>query len=117
MSRSTSRPGSQLRLPVNRDAVGLALAEAYQAEGEIEPAIGTVQQLEPTTYAAVSLADLYTEAKRYGDVVELTDDITNEDEATMILLVFRGVAFREQGYFDAAHEAFKEALRSRFPLS
>jgi hypothetical protein len=27
--------------------------------------------------------------------------------------VFRGQAFREQGFHDAAHEALKEALRSR----
>jgi tetratricopeptide (TPR) repeat protein len=30
-----------------------------------------------------------------------------------LLLVFRGQAFREQGFHDAAHEALKEALRSR----
>lgn len=105
--------GITVHLPVNRDAVGLTLAETYQRTGEIEKAINVVEQLQPTTYSAVSLADLYTEAKRYGDVVELTDGITNEDESTMILLVFRGVALREQGFNDAAHEALKEALRYR----
>lgn len=30
-----------------------------------------------------------------------------------MLCVFRGQAFRQQGYHDAAHEALKEALRSR----
>jgi tetratricopeptide (TPR) repeat protein len=31
----------------------------------------------------------------------------------LLLCVFRGQAFREQGFHDAAHEALKEALRSR----
>jgi hypothetical protein len=82
-----------------------------QHTGEVEKAIDVVEQLPPTTYAAVSLADVYTEAKRYDDVVEVTDGIRNEDETTMLLLVLRSVAFREQGLYVAAHDAFKEALR------
>jgi len=105
--------GVTVDLPVNRDAVGLALAEAYQHTGEIEKAIDVVEQLHPTTYAAVSLADLYTEAKRYDEVVELTDGITNQDDATMFLVIFRGVALRERGLYEAAQVAFKEALRYR----
>jgi hypothetical protein len=40
-------------------------------------------------------------------------EASNEDGASALLLVFRGAALREQGYKDAAHEAFKEALKSR----
>jgi tetratricopeptide (TPR) repeat protein len=50
---------------------------------------------------------------RFKDIVDLTERIANEDDASALLLVFRGVALREQGYKDAAHEAFKEALKSR----
>jgi tetratricopeptide (TPR) repeat protein len=46
-------------------------------------------------------------------VIELTEGVKNEDDASALLLVFRGQAFREQGFHDAAHEALKEALRSR----
>jgi tetratricopeptide (TPR) repeat protein len=105
--------GVTAHLPVGRDAVGLALAELYQADGEIERATDAVEQLDPTTYAAVSLAELYTQASRYDNVIELTEGIANEDDASALLLVFRGVAFRELGFHDAAHEAFKDALRSR----
>jgi tetratricopeptide (TPR) repeat protein len=91
----------------------LTLAELYQSEDRFEDAIEVVEQLEPTTYAAVSLAELYVAANRYPDVIELTDGIENTDDATALLCVFRGVAFREQGFHDAAHEAFKQALRSR----
>lgn len=105
--------GVTAELPVNRDAVGLALAELKQDGGDIDGAIDVVEQLEPTTYAAVSLAEIYSLAGRWDDVIQLSEGITNEDDAAALLLVYRGRAFREQGFHDAAHEALKEALRSR----
>ena len=105
--------GVTAHVPLGRDAVGLTLAELLQSEDRYEEAIAVVEQLEPTTYAAVSLAELYGAAKRYPEVVELTDGIENSDDATALLCAFRGVAFREQGFYEAAHEAFKQALRSR----
>lgn len=106
-------PGVTAELPINRDAVGLALAELRQADGDLDGAIDVVEQLEPTTYAAVSLAELYAQAGRAQDVIELTEGIMNEDDAAALLCVFRGQAFREQGFHEAAHETLKEALRSR----
>lgn len=106
-------PGVGALLPVSRDAIGLLLAELHQASGDNAAAIDVVEQLEPTAHAAVSLAELYTEAARYADVVELTEGIGNEDDASALLCVFRGIAFREQGYQQAAREAFKEALKSK----
>jgi tetratricopeptide (TPR) repeat protein len=105
--------GVTAELPLNRDAVGLMLAEIRQDQGNLEGAIGVVEQLEPTTYSAVSLAELYADAGRWDDVIELTEGMKNEDDASALLCVFRGQAFREQGFHDAAHEALKEALRSR----
>jgi tetratricopeptide (TPR) repeat protein len=106
-------PGVSAELPVNRDAVGLALAELKQDGGDLEAAIEVVEQLEPTTYAAVSLAELYSQTARWDDVLALSEGLRNEDDASALLLVYRGQAFREQGLHDAAHEALKEALRSR----
>jgi len=105
--------GVTAELPVNRDAVGLALAELKQEEGDLDGAIDVVEQLEPTTYSAVSLAELYSQTDRWDDVIELTEGVKNEDDAAALLCVFRGKAFRQQGFHDAAHEALKEALRSR----
>src|SRR5215212_5481497 len=68
--------GVTAELPINRDAVGLALAELKQDEGDIDGAINVVEQLEPTTYAAVSLAELYSLAGRWDDIVELSEGIT-----------------------------------------
>lgn len=105
--------GVSAELQVNRAAVGLALAELKQEHGDIAGAIDVVEQLEPTTFAAVSLAELYALTERWDDVIELTEGIKNEDDASALLLCYRGMALREQGFHDAAHEALKEALRSR----
>jgi tetratricopeptide (TPR) repeat protein len=97
----------------SRDSVGLALGELYQDHGRLHDAIDVVEQLEPTTYSALSLAELYVLDKQFEKAIELTEGIENEDDASALLLVFRGIAFREQGFHEAAHETFKQALRSR----
>jgi tetratricopeptide (TPR) repeat protein len=105
--------GVSAELPIDRDAVGLALAELRQNEGNLDGAIDVVEQLEPSTYAAVSLAELYALTGRWNDVIALTEGVKNEDDAAALLCMFRGRAFREQGFHEAANEALKEALRSR----
>jgi tetratricopeptide (TPR) repeat protein len=106
-------PGVEAELPLCRDALGLLLAELRQEAGDLEGAIDAVEQLEPTTYAAVSLAELYSEVGRHDDVIELTEGLAHEDDASALLLVYRGIAMRERGYLDASLDALKEALRSR----
>ena len=75
-------------------------------------AIDVVEGLEPTTYAAVSLAELYSEAERWDDVVGLTEGIENEEDPPPCS-VSSAARPSAPGYHDAAHEALKEALRSR----
>ena len=105
--------GVKAELPLDRQAIGLALAELLQEEGQILRAIDIVEQLEPSTPAAVSLAELYLQAGKAAEVIALTNGIANEDDATALLCVFRGVALRETGANGASLEALKEALRSR----
>lgn len=97
----------------DRQALGLLLAELEQEAGDAARAIAIVEQLEPTTVAAVSLAELYAEEERWADIVDLTNGVTNEDDAATFLLIQRGTALREQGYYEAARESLKEALRVR----
>ncbi len=106
-------PGITVELPLTRDAVGLALAEAHQSAGDVVAACDVVEQVTPSTVAAVSLAELYAEQGRWQEVIALTDGVTNEDEATMFLLVQRAAALRQTGSPGAAREALKEALRLR----
>jgi tetratricopeptide (TPR) repeat protein len=98
---------------LSRDTLGLILAELEQQAGHLARATEVVESLEPTTIAAVSLAELYAEQARWPDVVELTNGLVNVDEPSTYLLVQRGIAFREQGYFEASRTALKEALRVR----
>ncbi|WP_461170210.1 tetratricopeptide repeat protein [Arthrobacter sp. Z1-15] len=102
-----------VQLPTDRNLIGLLLAELYQETGSIPAAVDVVEQLEPSTVTAVSLAELYMQQGRWNDVVDLAEGLINEDEAATFLLTQRGIAFREQGYFEAAHAALKEALRIR----
>lgn len=100
-------------LPIGTDTAGLLLAEVLQAQASLEAAIEVVERVEPTSYAAVSLAELYLAAGRYDDVVDLTNGITNDDASTALLCVLRGRALHELGHHDAALEALKQALRSK----
>lgn len=105
--------GIEVVLPPDRDFIGLLLAELHQEAGNPAAAVDVVEQLEPSTVTAVSLAELYAEQKHWNEVVDLTEGLTNEDEASTFLLIQRGIAFREQGFPDAARESLKEALRIR----
>lgn len=106
-------PGISADLPLSRDAIGLALAELRQEAGDLAAATDLVESLEPTTLAAVSLAELYGQQSRWDDVVDLTNGLEGNDDFTIFLLTQRGIALREQGYHDAAREAFKTSLARR----
>jgi len=105
--------GVSASMPLSAAALALLLAEVEQEAGNGLRAIEVVESLEPTTIAAVSLAELYAEAERWADIVELTNGVANEDEPSTYLLIQRGRALREQGYGEASREALKEALRIR----
>ena len=89
--------GVSATVPISRDAIGLALAELEQAAGNAEAALAVVEQLDPSTIAAVSLCELYSQAGQHDAVVDLTNGLSNVDDPTALLLAFRGVALREMG--------------------
>lgn len=105
--------GVTATLPLGREAATLTLAELRQAMGDRHAAISLVEDLPPSTIAAVSLAALYVQTEQYDEVLELTNGLKNEDEASALLLVFRGSALHALGHHDGAVEALKEALRAR----
>lgn len=100
-------------LPLSRDAIGLMYAELLQAQDRLSEAIDVVEQLEPSTFAAISLADLYAADERWADIVSLTDGLKNDDDFATYLLLQRGAALREQGFNDASRQALKAALAPR----
>jgi tetratricopeptide (TPR) repeat protein len=109
----TVAEGVSATMPISRDALGLALAELEQAAGNQGAAVAVVEQLDPSTIAAVSLCELYGAQGRHDEVVDVTNGLRNEDDPTALLVAYRGVALRELGHLTAAREAFKEALKSK----
>lgn len=103
--------GATAYLGITTDVVLLAVAELHQAAGDLDAAIWTVEQAEPTAPAALSLTELYGEAGRHAEVVDLTDGTVNADDATALLLVFRGRSLAALGRPDDALDALREALR------
>ena len=81
-SSSLSPAGVTAELPINRDAVGLALAELKQEKDDCRGSNRCRRAAGADAYAAVSLAELYSQIDRQEDVVELTEGIKNEDDAT-----------------------------------
>ena len=105
--------GVLAELPVNRESLGLLLAELEQQDGDLDAAAAVVEHLNPTSVAALSLAELYSLMDRWSEVIEVTEGIENAEDVTALLLVYRGRAFRQLGYHEAAHETLKQALRFR----
>lgn len=113
MVRVEVAPGIEAEMPLGRDALGLLLAEHRQAAHDLRGAVSIVEAVQPTTLAAVSLAELYAAQKRWDAVVDLTNGLAGNDDFTIFLLTQRGVALREQGFFEASREAFKASLARR----
>lgn len=106
-------PGVTATMPLTRDLIGLTLAELRQDGRDLPGAVAIVESLEPSVPAAVSLAELYIEQGRWAEAVDLTNGVEGSDDFSIFLLTQRGVAFREQGYFQAAREAFRASLARR----
>jgi hypothetical protein len=103
--------GVQARLPVSWDTVGLALVHLERRRADLDAAIAVAEDLDPSIVAALVLADLYLEAQRPEDVVELTEGMTNTDDVTALLLVMRAMALRMAGREREAAPVLQGAIR------
>ena len=90
--------------------LGFIYAEVLQSSGKYEDALAVLEEMIPNQMVAISIADIELTNKEYDQAIETTEDIENEDDATAMLLVMRGIAFREKLLSDAAAECFKRAL-------
>jgi len=97
----------------NVQQFGFIWVEVLQAHGKYDEALEILHQMDADQLVAISIADIELSQKDYPAVLETTNQITNEDDATAILLVMRGIAFREQGLYEASLECMKEALAKK----
>lgn len=97
----------------NAQTLGFIYAEVLQSNEKYDDALVVLDQMDPDQLVAISVADIELTMKKYDEAIETTEDIENEDDATAMLLVLRGIAFREKSLLDAAVECFKRALSQK----
>lgn len=105
--------GIVAHLSIAHDVLLLAEAELHQAAGDLPAAIWTVEQAVATAPAALSLVELYAQANRHQEVIDLTNEVANLDDSSALLLTLRARSFAALGYYDAARQALNDALRLR----
>lgn len=94
-------------------ALGYLYSESLQRSGKYLDALAVVQGFEQNIYTRVAIADLQVALGKYDEIIASTEDLINEDDPTALLLTFRGVALREEGFYEAAREAFRTAHASK----
>ena len=106
-------PGIFANERYNMKALGLIYAEILQVQGNYAKALEVVEEIDSDQMTAISVADLELALLKFDDAIATTEDIENEDDATAMLLVLRGIAFREKGFFDASLECLKQAVAKK----
>jgi tetratricopeptide (TPR) repeat protein len=105
--------GISFRSVLNEAALGFILSELYQEQGDVTQAIEILNQMEPSQLIGLALADLEVTSGEFDGALETTEDIENVDDATAMMLILRGIAFREKDLNDAALECFRRALAKK----
>lgn len=114
LSLSVSIPSYPVaRLPFSRALLAVAYAGGLFKTGRNDKALNLADYIKDTVAGQILLVELYDESGYTKQALSVTDNLNNDDEASMLLLVLRGKALAKLGYLDAALEAFKEALRYR----
>ena len=102
---------------IDTQQFGLIWVEVLQAHEKFSEALEVLHVLNPNQLVAISMAEIELSLKDFDAILETSSGIINEDDSTAILLIFRGIAFREKSMFDASLECLKLALakKSRNP--
>lgn len=106
-------PGVSFQIEYGIEAMGLAYVELLQLEGKFDSALAVAESLPANQATALAVCESEVQLERWKDVLETTEEVENVDDATALLLIYRAVALRELGLFDAAIESLKRARSSR----
>ncbi|MFM8961266.1 MAG: DUF4236 domain-containing protein [Actinomycetota bacterium] len=106
-------PGVAIPMQYGFDAFGLSYIEVLQMGGKYEEALSVAESLSPNQATALAVCENELQLRRWKDVLETTEEIENVDDATALLLIYRAIALREQGLFDAAIETLRLARSSK----
>ena len=105
-------PGITISMPFNIKALGLIYAEALQAQKKYQEALDVLGDLDGDVHVQISTAEIEVQLGMFDEVISTTEGVANHDDATAILLVFRGIAMRELGTCEAALEEFKLVINA-----
>ena len=97
----------------NAQNFGHIWVEALQDQQRYAEALEVLHQMIPDQLVAISIADIELEQKQFDAAIETTENIENDDDATAMLIILRGIAFREKGMNDAALECLKRAISKK----
>ena len=106
-------PGIHFKTDYNHNYLAYSYSELLQALGQPDKALEIIKKTPDTPLKELATLDLFLSAKRFVDVIQLTNEVTNDDDATALKLIFRAVAFRDSGKPDIAIEIFKLALSKK----
>ena len=106
-------PGITTRLHYNEQTLGFIWSEILQSQKKYEEAVAVLTLIQPDQMVGISLADIEISAGDFDGAIETTEDIEVFDDATAMMMVLRGVAFREKTLNEAAIECFKRALKQK----
>jgi len=103
--------GIRTQMHYNQQTLGFIWVEVLQGQKKFDDAMAVLHDMEPDQMVAVSIADIEITQKDFDGAIETTEDVEVFDDATAMLMLLRGVAFREKGLHDAAIECFMRTLK------
>jgi len=106
-------PGITTRLHYNEQTLGFIWSEVLQSQQKYDDAVAVLMLIEPDQMVGISLADIEISVGDFDGAIETTEDIEVFDDATAMMMVLRGVAFRGKDMHEAAIECFKRALKQK----
>ena len=109
----TISTGITTQLHYNVQTLGFIWSEILQSQKKYEEAMAVLMLIPPDQMVAISLADIEISIGDFDGAIETTEDIEVFDDATAMMMVLRGVAFREKTMHEAAVECFKRALKQK----
>ena len=107
----TISSGIATNLPYDQQTLGFIWAEVLQGLEKFEEAFAVLNEMDPDQMVAISIADIEIGKGDFDGAIETTEDIEVADDATAMLMVLRGVAFRGKQMYEAAVECFKRVLK------
>jgi tetratricopeptide (TPR) repeat protein len=109
----TLAPGVQISLQHGLIPIGLIYVELLQLNKQFDKALEVAESLPPNQATALALCESEVQLSRWDGVLETTEEVENVDDATALLLIYRGIALRELDRFDAAIESLRRARASK----